>query len=120
MEFVPLVAMAALTLKLVDFARYARAGDINGIVTQLASWIASVLIVFLVAQTAWADGINVGDQNLAKLNGWSLLFWGLAAGSTASFVKDTLKAFDGTNSAAIPTLLPHPTRHQSGITREVG
>lgn len=120
MEFVPIVAMAALTLKAMDFLRYLRARDINGIVTQLGAWVFSVLVAFLVAQTDWASGVGVGDQTLATINGWSVLFWGLAAGSTASFVKDTHKALDGSNSAAIPTLLPQASAHQTGVAREVG
>lgn len=106
MEFIPVVAMAALTFKVVDFLRYCRAADINGALTQLCAWIAGIVVVLLVAQTDWADGIGVGDMNLGNLNFWSLVFYGLAAGSTASVAKDTLKAVDNTNSAAIPTLVP--------------
>lgn len=105
MEFVPVVAMAALTLKVIDFLRYLRAGDMNGVLTQLAAWIAGVLVVLLVAQTNWSDGIAIGDMNLAALGIWSQIFFGLSAGSGASFIKDTLKAVDNTNSAAIPILV---------------
>lgn len=106
MEFVPALAMAALTFKVVDFLRYLRAADLNGALTQLCAWVAGVIVVLLVARTSWADGIAVGDMNLGTLNFWSLVFYGLAAGSAASVAKDTLKAVDNTNSAAIPTLLP--------------
>lgn len=117
-EFVPIVAMAALTLKCIDFLRYLRAGDMNGVLTQLASWIAGVIVVLLVAQTDWADGVQVGDMNLATLGIWSLIFYGLSAGSGASFVKDTLKAVDNSNSAAIPTLVPD--KHRPRDPEEVG
>ena len=125
MEFLPVVAMAALTLKIVDFIRYLRAGDKNGVLTQLAAWIAGVLVVVLVAQTDWANGIAIGDMNLATLGFWSLVFYGLTAGSAASFTKDALKSFDNTNSAAIPTLLPtgrHSAMNPGGTTatKEVG
>lgn len=107
MEFVPAVAMLALILKLIDFARYGRAGDSNGVLTQLCAWVAGVLVILLVAQTAWADGIEVGDQPMSRLGFWSLVFVGLTAASTASVVKDIgYKALDNSNSAAIPTLLP--------------
>lgn len=112
MDFVPVVAMAALTLKLVDFLRYLKSADLNGVFTQLAAWIAGVAVVILVAQTDWADGIGVGDMNLATLNIWSLIFYGLAAGSGASVVKDTLKSIDNTNSIAIPTLVRRTPRHR--------
>lgn len=110
MEFVPAIAMAALILKAIDFARYLRAADVNGIFTQLAAWIAGIVVVLLVAQTDWADGIAVGDMNLAILNIWSLIFYGIAAGSGASIVKDTLKSVDNSNSSAIPTLVPSRRR----------
>ena len=106
MEFVPVIAMAAITLKALDFMRYLRAGDANGVISQLASWIISTILVVLVANTAWASGIEVGDQNLDAINVWSLLFVGLAVGSGASVLKDIgYKAIDNHNSAAIPVLI---------------
>lgn len=119
-EFVPSLAMAVLTLKIVDFARYARAGDLNGVFTQLASWIAGVVVVLLVAQTTWSDGIQIGGTNMHKLGFWSLVFYGLSAGSTASLGKDTLKAVDNTNSAAIPTLIPPRVQTSADGPRDVG
>ncbi len=120
MEFVPVLAMTALTLKGLDFIRYLRAGDANGVLTQLASWIISVLVVILVAQTDWASGISVGDQTLASINIWSLLFVGLAVGSGASFLKDTLKSIDNSNSAAIPVLVAQTNRRRTEKPEEVG
>lgn len=108
MEFVPALAMLALILKLIDFARYARAGDMNGVITQAVTWVAGIVVFLLVAQTAWADGIEIGDRPLSKLGFWSLVFAGLTIASTASVVKDIgYKALDNHNSTAIPTLLPH-------------
>ncbi len=124
MEFVPILAMAAISLKIVDFFRYARAGDSTGVLTQIVAWVVGFVIVLLAAQTDWADGIAVGDMSLATLNIWSLLFVGLAAGSGASFFKDAYKAIDPTNSAAIPVLVPERARHREApagpTTREVG
>lgn len=120
MEFLPVVAMAALTLKIIDFLRYVRAADINGIVTQAAAWFAGVVVVLLVARTDWADGVSVGDMSLGTLGFWSLVFYGLAAGSSASAVKDTLKAVDNTNSAALPTLVPTGHHRATSAPRDVG
>jgi ABC-type transport system involved in cytochrome c biogenesis permease subunit len=114
MEFLPTLAMAALTLKIIDFLRYVRAADINGVLTQLFAWVGGVVVVILAANTDWASGIQIGDKNLANLGFWSLVFFGLTAGSGASIAKDTLKAVDNSNSAAIPVLVP--TR---GTTRKV-
>ena len=97
--------MVALIAKLIDFARYARSGDINGVVTQLSTWGAGIVVLLLVAQTNWADGIPIGDTPLSRLGFFSLVFAGMSIASTASIAKDTLKAVDNTNSAAIPTLV---------------
>jgi hypothetical protein len=120
MEFVPTLAMLALTVKVIDWLRYLRAGDMNGVLTQLAAWVAGVLVVLLVAQTAWSDGIQVGGTNLHVLGFWSLVFYGMSAGSGASLAKDTLKAVDNTNSAAIPVLVPSKTPPRADGPRDVG
>ncbi len=120
MAFVPALAMIALIKKLVDFTRYAKAGDINGIITQLVAWAAGIAVFFLAAQSDWADGIEIGDRALSVLNGWSLVMAGLAAGSSASVFQDFLKSNDNTNSAAIPTLLPPGGTQPTHGTRETG
>jgi len=120
MDFLPVVAMAALTLKIIDFLRYVRAGDRNGVLTQLFSWLAGVVVVLLVAQTAWADGITIGDMNLHTLGFWSLVFYGLSVGSGASLTKDTLKAVDNTNSAAIPVLVPSAKHKAPNVPQDIG
>lgn len=121
MEFVPAVAMLALILKVIDFLRYAKAGDLNGVLTQLITWVAGVLVLLLVAQTNWADGITIGDTVLSKLGFWSVVFAGLSLASTASLAKDTLKSVDNSNSSAIPTLLDagpqNRTPHQNGVAQ---
>lgn len=121
MEFVPVAAMAILTLKLVDFLRYARAADLNGVLTQLCAWVGGVVVVLLVAQTDWARGIQIGDKSLHSLSFWSLIFVGLTTGSGASVIKDVgVKALDNSNSAAIPTLAPPSRRATTDSPREVG
>lgn len=121
MEFVPAVAMLALIVKVIDFLRYAKAGDTNGVLTQLITWVSGVLVLLLVAQTNWADGISIGDTVLSKLGFWSVVFAGLSLASSASVVKDTLKSVDNSNSSAIPTLLDagprNRTPHQSGVAQ---
>jgi vacuolar-type H+-ATPase subunit I/STV1 len=106
MEFLPAVAMMALIVKFVDFLRYARAGDANGVFTQVFVWVAGIAGVLLAAQTDWAEEIMIGDRSLAALGIWSLVFGGLTFGSAGSLIKDTLKSVDSSNSAKIPTLLP--------------
>lgn len=106
MEFIPAVAMLALIVKLIDFARYARSGDLNGVVTQLVTWVAGAGVFLLVAQTAWADGIVIGSTPLSKLGVWSLVFAGVSLASGSSFAFDIKKALTKNDSSALPTLLP--------------
>ncbi len=120
MEFLPAVAMVTLILKLIDFMRYARGGDVNGMLTQLSTWVAGVLVILLVAQTDWAKDIPIGDYSLGTIGFWSLVFYGMSAGSAASLAKDTLKAVDNTNSAAIPVLVPESRRLDDKGPKEVG
>lgn len=117
---IPLIAFATLGLKVVDFLRYAKAADMNGVTTQLISWIAGIAVVMLAAHTQWATGIApVGDTALASYGIWDQVFAGLAMGSSASFLKDTLKSVDNANSSAIPTLLDSgpkaKTRNKGGV-----
>jgi hypothetical protein len=116
-EFVPTLAALALILKIVDFLRYVRARDLNGVATQLCVWVAGVVVLLLVAQTSWADAVNVGGLSLAKLGFWSLVFAGMSVSSGASVVKDTLKSIDNTDSQKMPTLVPAST---SPANRGVG
>lgn len=121
MEFIPTLALAALTLKIIDFLRYARAADFNGVFTQLCAWIAGVVAVLIAAQTDWAAGIDIGDKSLHSLGFWSLVFYGLTAGSVGSTIKDIgYKALDNSNSAAIPTLVPESSRTRIEHPTEVG
>jgi hypothetical protein len=98
--------MLALILKVVDFLRYAKARDYNGVLTQAITWVAGVVVLLLVAQTTWAAMISVAGVPLGKLGFWSVVFAGLTVSSGASLVNDYRKALDNSNSAAIPTLLP--------------
>lgn len=105
MEFVPLLAAAALVWKIVDFLKYLRTGDVNGVFTQLSVWVAGVAVVLLLANTDWADGITVGDTILGALNGASLVLLGLSVGSTSSVLYDTKAAIDGSDTAVKPPLI---------------
>jgi hypothetical protein len=112
--------MLALVLKVIDFLRYAKAADINGVATQAITWIAGVVVLLLVSQTNWADGIPIGDTPLSKLGFWSLVFAGVSLASTASLTKDTLKSVDNANSSAIPTLLDAGPRGRTPTKNGVG
>lgn len=108
MEFVPLLLMASLVKKGVDFVKYATSGDVNALVTQIVAWVVGVGLAFLAANSDWAEDINVNGQALSALNGWSLVLVGVAIASLAGFGWDAIKAIDNSNSAVVPDLLAHP------------
>ncbi len=92
MEFIPILVLLATVKKLVDFVRYAKGGDYNGIITQVLAWIGGALVVILAAHTAWADGIVFGDVALSHMNVASQVLAGIALGSTASLAHDIAPA----------------------------
>lgn len=112
MEFVPLLVMVALVKKAVDFIKYVTSGDLNAIITQLVAWAVGIALAFIAANSDWADTIMINGEPLNSFNNWSLVFVGLNVASLAGFGWDTLKAIDGSNSAAVPNLL-HPLRSRS-------
>lgn len=104
LDFVPLVALAALVFALVNFLKALKAGDTNAWLTQLIVWIAGVVVLLLVAETDFASGIVIGDLLLVDLNFASLIFVGLTLGSTATFLNEAKKAVDNNDSAQTPSL----------------
>lgn len=100
-----MLLMASIIKKIVDFVKYLAAGDINAVVTQLVAWAVGVGLAFLAANSDWADTFEVNGQAASTLNGWSLVFVGIAIASAAGFGWDTVKAIDGSNSAVVPNLL---------------
>lgn len=114
MDVVPLlVVIVILVKKLVDFAKYVKAGNLNGILTQLLAWIGGIAAAFLGAQTQWAEATTVGGVKLSDLGWASLVLVGLIIGSAAITLDDTTKAIDTSDSAHVPDLVdepPHPTQ----------
>lgn len=104
-DFIPLATAVALMWKLVDFVKHCRVRDVNAIVTQLAVWGAGVVVTFLLASSDWGDKVPVGGHQLDKLNVASLVLFGLSLGATASVGYDFKRAFDGSDSSAMPSLV---------------
>lgn len=103
--FVPMAVFAAMVLKLTDLLKFAKNRDVNGVATIALAWVAGFVVALLFAQSAWAKGIVFGDQTLAGLNLASLVIIGFAASSVGGVLFDFKKALDGTDSAAVPSLL---------------
>lgn len=105
MEFVPVLAMAALVVAIINFIKFIKAGDGNGIATQLAVWVAGVVVLFIAAQTDFASGISIGDMEIDQMNAWTLVFVGLTLGSVGTLANDIKKALDNSDSAVKPPLI---------------
>lgn len=105
MEFAPTLALAALVISIINFLKYVRSLDWNGVLTQLIVWVAGVVALVLAAATQFASGISVGDTTLDKLNGPGLIFVGLSLASIGSFATEIKKALDQSDSAAKPPLI---------------
>jgi len=102
--FVPAVAMFALIKKLIDFLKFITNQDWNGAATQAAVWLSGVLVVWLYAQTDWAETFSFAGITLAAMNFASLVALGIGLGSSASVATDFIKSRDTTDSAAMPPL----------------
>jgi ABC-type branched-subunit amino acid transport system permease subunit len=95
----------ALVLKLVDFLKYLKNGDSNGIVTLLLGWAAGVAAVQIISWTQWNDEIKIGDETLNSLSFASQIVLGFVATSVAAVVYDFKKAVDNSDSAKTPNLV---------------
>lgn len=105
MDFIPTLALGLLVYTIINFLRYATNREWHGVGTIASAWVAGVIGVILAAQTDFASGISVGDESLATLNLWSLVFVGLTVASTGSAFSDALGAVDTTRTTAKPPLL---------------
>lgn len=106
MSFVPLVAMGSLVFTFINLLKNVANKLWSPVVTQLISWLAGVVVVWLFAKTNWADTISFGGTPLSTLNAMSQFVIGLMAASLFGVVKDITKAIDQNDSAKTPPLLP--------------
>lgn len=108
----PGLSIAALALlgtfisKFMDFLKFLRARDTNGITTQLITWVAGVVGVALFAHTDFAGGVKLGTVVLEDAGWATQVFAGLMATSLLSKVYDFQKSFDNTQTSATPSLVP--------------
>lgn len=104
-DFLPVAAMSALVISVINFLKYLRAKDWNGVWTTLTVWIAGVVAVFLVGESDFKSAFDFGDVSLADMNAASKLFVGLSISAFGSFAVEIKKALDGSDSAQKPDLL---------------
>jgi hypothetical protein len=97
MEFVPVLAIGALTKKLVDLFKAIRNGDWNAALTLAVVALAGIAAVLVAAQTQWAESLQFGGIPLADLSFWSIAFLGTSVASFgALFGYDIPKSLDPT------------------------
>ena len=94
----------ALILKLVDFVKYARNGDVNGLTTIVTGWVVGFVAIKLTLLTDWSDEIKFGAESLKDLGLGSQLVLALVATSVAGLLYDAKKAVDNTDTASIPRM----------------
>jgi hypothetical protein len=99
------ILIALLVAKVTDFVRFIRGHDWSSVLTQLLSWVAGVVGVFLTAHSDWGDWVVPGlEKAIADVNGATQVLLGMAISSFGSIIIDFKKAIDKTDSAVVPQL----------------
>lgn len=102
-----LSGLVALTKKIVDFARYAKAGHKNGVVTQAIVWVTGILVTFLTtSQSAIRALIDSGSVHISSWDGLEKVILGVLGASIASVMNDYFAARDNTDTQVRPVLVP--------------
>ncbi len=121
--------MAALVYKAIDLVKYvvalfgnrsaaqgsegakpARLEAVNGLITLAFGCAVGIGVVMLMVHTSWINEIKLGASTLKGLSAVEQVVLGLAIASLAAVLFDFKKAFDGTDTASTPKLLPGPDR----------
>jgi hypothetical protein len=106
-EFVPILVLGLVVYTLTNLLKYLRARDWNGVLTLLGAWVVGFLAVWLVGSTDWGATITVGGtKTLDMLSVAEKVLAGLVVASAAATTADLKKAFDGTDTATKPPLVP--------------
>lgn len=88
-SFVPLVAASAFAYAAFNLVKIALAGQTKSVLTQLASWVIAVGVVFLLKESDFAASVAVGDSwSLDTLNVWSTILVGLSVAGIGNFAYD--------------------------------
>jgi cobalamin synthase len=111
--------LGALTLKLVDFFKYLRNSDWNGILSIALSWGAGIVAVWVFSKSQWGDEVKIGNESLDSLGDFSTILLGLIVPSIASVLYDAKKAIDRTDSASTPRLTPTAERERKARLKSV-
>jgi hypothetical protein len=102
MELVPVILIGTLAYTAVIFLKNLSAQQWRSAVTQVVAWLAGIGAMLVLAETQFAGGITVGGVPADRLEFWSKVFVGVLAASLLSTVHELKKAFDRTDTAAVP------------------
>jgi hypothetical protein len=99
------ILIGLLVAKVTDFVRFMRGKDWSSVLTQLLSWVAGVVGVFLTAHSDYGSWVVPGlEKAISDVNTSTQVLLGMAISSFGSIVIDFKKAFDRTDSAVVPQL----------------
>jgi hypothetical protein len=105
-----LVVFAALVWKVIDFLRMCLnfKAQKSAILTQLTAWVGGVVLVIVAAHASVSSGLVLpgSDEALKTIDFASQVLLGLLISSFASTVVDLKQAFDRSDSAVKPPMLP--------------
>lgn len=101
-----LAALAAVSTKFVDFAKYVANGDRNGVLTQLFAWFVSIVAVMAFIKAGFLDGVKLplSELPVSQYGTVGQVLAGLIPGSAGGIFIDAKKAIDNTDSAAMKSL----------------
>lgn len=115
MEAVSVALLIGLIWKIGDWFKLVTNKDWNGAGTQVFMWVVGVVVLLIAAEAnAFQQFSLPGMQDpLGSLNFWSMVLLGMAITSSGSVLFDFKKAFDNTDSAKTPQLMPGASTHPS-------
>lgn len=108
MEIITLASILALGWKILDWFKYLTNKQWRPAVTQLAAWVIMIIGITLFAHSDFSNTTVIGDVPIKSLNGASLLLLGTMYGSLAGVGVSVIRAFDNSDSAKTPSLIPEP------------
>lgn len=102
---VGVIGMVAICMAVVDFVKRVTnaATEKRAIVTQLLAWLAATGVVWLYSASDFGN-FDIGGVRIDDMQGATKVILGVAIGSAAMQGKDLFKAFDNSDSAAVPSL----------------
>ena len=118
MEALGVAGLTALVWKVVDFVKYVTNKDWNATVTQATTWLSSIIVSFLAREAASFANLEIFGERLADLDWAAVLLFALGLGSSASGVYEFKKAFDNSDGARTPSLLPNASNLQSNAATD--